>query len=472
MFRRLLPVAAFVSLTMSCWADVPPPPVNQEIGFPDISAGNWEEADCRACHQTGVPNRHHLLYGEPLPDEIDRSAIPYPEYGTDGVYNCLICHGADIVLERDCTVCHTSSPHHQIGTAAAETGECVRCHGDIVDDMDDGHYIPTYAPSLVTPAASRGTGEPLNSRGEGAGACNYCHDDDGMDPEVIRTNRSLHHATGLAHAGRCNWCHDFDLPESQQIRVCENCHGPDSLHSIQADSHNQGNVGTIVVGFEDPGYGHVGNNSDCWGCHGFQQTRSLSPLAGPMVPTIYESDGTVVTAGKETMLILTGAAFTSINGGVLFESDVVLTAADGSSVILTPDVMLEQEAIAVTIPADTAPGNYRLRAVQADGEFNALVKSNPVVVSVVPEVTISRAMARRGIVTIVGTGFGGYAKGSGTSVTGRTGAGALRGVSEATIISWSDTRIKADFRSRTPKEVTVRSVFGTDTYAIARVKRR
>jgi hypothetical protein len=191
-----------------------------------------------------------------------------------------------------------------------------------------------------------------------------------------------------------------------------------------------------------------------------------------MVPTIYESDGTVVTAGKETMLILTGAAFTSINGGVLFESDVVLAAADGSSVILTPDVMLEQEAIAVTIPADTAPGNYRLRAVQADGEFNALVKSNPVVVSVVPEVTISRAMARRGIVTIVGTGFGGYAKGSGTSVTGMTGASALRGVSEATIISWSDTRIKADFRSRTPKEVTVRSVFGTDTYAIARVKRR
>ena len=43
---------------------------------------------------------------------------------------------------RDCIVCHTSSAHHR--TPAATSGDCVSCHGDIVDNIDDGHYIPTY----------------------------------------------------------------------------------------------------------------------------------------------------------------------------------------------------------------------------------------------------------------------------------------------------------------------------------------
>jgi hypothetical protein len=41
------------------------------------------------------------------------------------------------------------------------------------------------------------------------------------------------------------------------IRVCEGCHGPDSLHNIQADSPKTP-TGTLVVGGEDAGYGHVG----------------------------------------------------------------------------------------------------------------------------------------------------------------------------------------------------------------------
>jgi hypothetical protein len=28
---------------------------------------------------------------------------------------------------------------------------CSNCHGNIVDDFDDGHYIPEYPVSLVTP---------------------------------------------------------------------------------------------------------------------------------------------------------------------------------------------------------------------------------------------------------------------------------------------------------------------------------
>ena len=55
-------------------ANVPAPPVNQLIGFDDTIFNNLTEADCRICHDdpavTGpTPNvdRHHLLYGSPLP---------------------------------------------------------------------------------------------------------------------------------------------------------------------------------------------------------------------------------------------------------------------------------------------------------------------------------------------------------------------------------------------------------------------
>ncbi len=42
-------------------ADVPAPPVNQYIGFPDVLYDDLVEADCRVCHDSGVPDRHHLL---------------------------------------------------------------------------------------------------------------------------------------------------------------------------------------------------------------------------------------------------------------------------------------------------------------------------------------------------------------------------------------------------------------------------
>ena len=42
---------------------------------------------------------------------------------------------------------------------------------------------------------------------------------------------------------------------------CEKCHGPESLHNIQADSPNANNLGSVVVGGEDAGYGHVGRDA-------------------------------------------------------------------------------------------------------------------------------------------------------------------------------------------------------------------
>jgi len=361
----------------------------------------------------------------------------------------------------------------------AQGGDCVACHGDMVDNMADGHYIPAYAPSLVTPHPSDGKGSPPNHRGNGAGACNYCHDSDNLTTPVIRSNAALHHETGLlAGYSRCNWCHLVDAGGDPvfdpakgglQMRGCEGCHGPDSLHNIQTDSPNANNVGTLVVGGEDAGYGHIGRDagpgdSDCWGCHGFEISATSTPISGPTIPTINWSDQSVVRGGKSTTLLLSGEAFTNTTAGKSYQPDVRLTASDGKSVTLQPDLVLDQANLAVTIPARTAPGNYSLRVVKGD------VASNPVVISVSPTVRVSRAIYQ-GQVTILGQGFGGYAKGSSTSVTGTVSRGSGRRATaqtvQAEVISWSNTKIVVDFGAL-PDQVTVNSVFGSASAPVSR----
>ena len=120
---------------------------------------------------------------------------------------------------------------------------------------------------------------------------------------------------------------------------------------------------------------------------------------------------------------------------------------------LTPDTIL-QDRLTVTIPATTAPGNYNLQAVKDP------FASNPVVISIVPEVVITDANIDGGTVTINGTGFAGYAADSGTSVT------ATDTTVEGPIVSWSDTTIVAAFAA-VPPEVTVQSVFGKVTSEVA-----
>jgi hypothetical protein len=447
----------FASVTM---ADVPPPPVNQTLGFDDVTFSALTEADCRVCHDSGVPDRHHMLYGQPIPDP---SIVPIPDADGDGNpdtnYGCLNCHEEDtsggvitFLVERDCTVCHnTASPHHQ--TAPADAGDCQACHGNIIDNMGDGHYIPTYGPSLVTPTRSNGDGMPLNSRGNGAGACTYCHDNDGLPTPVILTNMELHHGTNLADFGnKCVWCHDFGLPFDEQIRVCEGCHGPGSLHNIQADSPNPNNIGTLVVGGEDAGYGHVGRDagagdSDCWGCHGF--AMSSASAAGPGVPSISTSDTAVVVAGIDNQVTLTGSAFTSILSTTLYLSDVLLTDADGFGTYLTPDYITEGN-LTVTIPGSTEPGNYALQAVK-DGEA-----SNVVGISITPQVAIAEMDCSKclGTMTITGSGFAEKPAGTDETISVTEGGRPLN------IISWTEDEIAVS-GARCRGEVEVNSIYGS-----------
>jgi hypothetical protein len=164
------------------------------------------------------------------------------------------------------------------------------------------------------------------------------------------------------------------------------------------------------------------------------------------------------------MIVLDGAGFTNTTGGILYESDVRLTAAGGSSVTLEPEIILDQGTMAVTIPRNTRPGNYNMQATKAG------FVSNPAVLSVVPVVRISRAVYQ-GKVTILGSGFGGYAKGSATTVTGTittgTGRRAVTKTVTGKITSWSDTKIEADFGTL-PRDVTVNSLFGSAKATVSR----
>ena len=174
-------------------------------------------------------------------------------------------------------------------------------------------------------------------------------------------NHDTHHDTGVyrtrfgdSQRDKCAWCHKAGNPhnaggeDADAIRFCENCHGPDSLHNIQADSPNPANPGTIVVGAEDPWYGHIGIDdptgaSDCWGCHGFN--TASAPATSAVVPSLTDASAFTITAGEETILTLGGAAFTNVTGDTTWLSEVKIA---GQLIIPT---ILDQGEMSVTIPA-------------------------------------------------------------------------------------------------------------------------
>ncbi len=108
-----------------------------------------------------------------------------------------------------------------------------------------------------------------------------------MTPELdtasgvsVYNNADTHHSTGLVYLGKCTLCHDVHADADARIRQCEKCHGVKSLHNIQVDSDANG----IDPGTEAAYYGHIGNQDDCWGCHGF--TAAAAPYSGPVIPDI------------------------------------------------------------------------------------------------------------------------------------------------------------------------------------------
>jgi hypothetical protein len=234
-----------------------------------------------------------------------------------------------------------------------------------------------------------------------------------------------------------------------EIRTCENCHGMESLHSIQADSDASGD---IVVGGELAGYGHVGEDtpgadSDCWGCHGFSMGSASAPGSEVIVPTI-SSGSASITAGTDAQVVITGNA--------LKNTVIELTPALGGDVItITPwRTAARWSAFTVNVPA----GSYDMVANNA-GEKSGVVSliAKPATGITATIETISCSSCVDGDVTITGSGFGGYVASAGEYLNVTQAGAALA------IVSWTDTEIVASGYDCEGGAITVNGLFGSAT---------
>jgi hypothetical protein len=254
-------------------------------------------------------------------------------------------------------------------------------------------------------------------------------------------------------------CHGLFM-DVTNIRNCEQCHGFESLHNIQADS----NGGGIVVGGEDYGYGHIGADnpgagSDCWGCHGFGFSSTSAPGSGAITPYISSSTAEVIVAGTDKTITLSGTAFTNFAGGTEIKSNFILTAQDGSVLELNPD-QINAFSSTITIPGTTAQGNYLLTAVKDDGA----AISNPLPISIKPPIIIESQTIRstcggcKGELIITGSGFG---------ETPPAGAELYINVMQNSvplnITTWANTVITATGAVCDDSEITVNGLFGSAT---------
>ena len=497
-------------MAATSYADAPPPPANQNLAIPDGVFNNLQESDCRFCHSatppdgvpvdtTYLPDRHHALVGTTMPTLTDAP------YGTAGnPYECLSCH----VLEwntttysyelvqnfRDCLICHDQgvgepTVHH--ATELALVGDCQACHGSFVDSIAfleadgsvtpnpgqpdptaDGKYIPDYGVSLVTPWPSgkpNGDDSSTNFLDVEAGNCNYCHDGvpiydangiiDGYAQDIY-PNESTHHSTGLGFdTEKCIWCHDVNADVGLTIRQCEECHTVATLHNIQYDNAGDG----IVPNAEELGYGHIGNQWDCWGCHGSDGTALSAPMSGPVTPFIDSISQLKFTAGTDSTITLKGSAFVSsvqnpLDGSLIeLASMVTVTDSMGITTDLDPASLAPTE-MTVTIPGSLAPGNYTLQVQKGPNG------SNPKGIVISPKVAITSVKANNdGTLTVTGSGFSGYLDPvAGTSVdltriislkTGETATETCE------VLTWTDTEINARCTA-TAGSAEISSVFG------------
>lgn len=436
--RRLLSIltiaVAGLAIVGIAIAAIPPPPANQDLGIYDTVCGEFAEDDCRACHSSGVPDTHHLLV-------------------QNKGYECTDCHpvqtdsdgGTGVEVIRNCVVCHEASPHH--GAPDAVARHCSHCHGSYVDDYDDGHSIPTYTPSLITPDTSFRAKD--NATGKKWGGCEACHESDNAATPAIYSNPDTHHNLGNLSI-ECDICHGNSDEALLNIRKCEECHGVRSLHNIQYDY--TGTKGQL-------GYGHVGDNWDCTGCHAWYVAYSDAPQTGPIIPGIDKVRPSRIVAGEETVLNITGTNFLNTVGGVNYTSDVVIDTG-GENITLAPDSITDSE-IVVTVQALDS-GRYGLYVVKSE------MRSKLVTITVAPPVTIDSATINGDNVVISGSGFSEYDSSYNEylGVTVESGTGAAV---DCAIGSWSDTMIVVTCPdARAGDLATVDALYGSDSTGLSR----
>lgn len=406
--KKLYIAAAFIffGLVGIAWALVPPPPANQLIGIYDTSTNNFNESLCRNCHNTtfqgGVPTRHH--------DLINPEQKINPMTGI--VYDCLDCHvttltpdGYTLLTFRNCIDCHNGTafyanslganvsvprPHHN--TTLAQTRECgntTGCHGSIIDNVNDSHYIPQYNTSNVTPDTSY---KAYNaSSGRYWGGCEACHNGSTAISPKVNNNSDTHHNAliGVTYgmpplsggvSGGCLWCHT-NTGTTLSMRRCEECHSVKTVHNIQYNY-------TATKG--QLGFGHIGTNWDCNGCHAWYNYAAFAPFEGAIPPDMSSVTPSVLLADGQSTVV-------TIGGSNLLQDPFQTTVTVGGNKLTTTSITESQ--IVATVPPLTA-GDHVIQVAKA-GKVSRMST-----LTVVTPVSIMSAKIESGTLTIVGTGLG------------------------------------------------------------------
>lgn len=525
--RLFAAIALFLVLASLAIAVVPPPPANQNIGINDSrfdklgsSAQLPNQAGCRACHTAGVPDRHHNLLAAGKINPV-----------TGSVYACNNCHpvitgpnGQSVYLERECLDCHSglnfsrvdanataakvniSRPHH-INPANATSRNCKGCHGSFVANYNDGHYVPLYAPSLVTPEPHYKVYNATSGRYWGG--CWACHqnttanvpallDQYGTHHGAIMGNRTSNqttdprydHQTDRTSGATCNWCHttywntttnserpigypnelDFEIRNASSATDpvngtgCEKCHDVGTIHNIQynyATTNGQ------------QGYGHIGTNWDCNGCHAFWDAGDSSGFENVFVPQLASVSPGKLTTGVGATLTLSGSDFLSGTGTTNPVGAVV--SVDG--VEYTPTSVTDTE-IVVDVPGQVA-GVHNVQVVKKGdydwqtktSKLSSIVAVDPVDAVTATKVKLSKTSTK---ITITGTGFGPqpgeeYTDLGAFVTTTVVNKGKTQTVTYKLVItSWSNTQIVGTVKSANIGDpVTVKAIAGTDTINIS-----
>lgn len=453
--KILLPFAAFLLLAGIAIAIVPPPPANQFIGAYDSSVNQLVEASCRNCHTSGVPDRHHNLVAQ-------------------GEYSCNNCHpvvtgpnGQSVLLDRNCVACHNGSafyansnlvagrPHHN--STWAQGRNCKQCHGAYVDNYNDGHYIPSYNVSNVTPDTSY---KAINSTtGKKWGGCEACHEADIRSAPEILSNADSHHTTILSttQGFSCTWCHFGSGPYTgaSAVRQCETCHSVSTIHNIQRNY-------TETNG--QKGWGHIGDNWDCNGCHAYW-VAGQSGFEGAMIPNVDSINPSKLSNGIVTVVTIDGSDFLSGTG--TYTSVVVID----DTVTLTPTSITDNK-IVVSVPA-LSIGTHNVKVIK-NGDWTPKPSRLTSLTVVEPvDATLAKITKKTKTyvnVTITGTGFGPKPDLLTDPLYNEHGVWIINSgkTTKATINSWDNTKIVVSVpRASIGNVVTIKAVPGQDTINIS-----
>ncbi len=519
MFKQLLKIAIFITMagaTATAWSNIPPPPVNQNLGIPDGVMNDMTFHTCLGCHGDPVnapapvnigylPDRHHLRVDTPIGKY---SASPFPDDSTDGTHKCITCHKVDWVTEpsrplggyfkfaldpaepvfRDCMSCHEQRPgiasvHHL--TEKAQEAQCPICHGSLVNFPYGDHYIPDYRASMITPWPGDNYNEPSSPssqydppiadyNGRRTGNCEHCHfsGTDQVTGRMVPTNYETHHGTGVGQPNSgsehgCDICHDFS-PPGHTIRGCQKCHGAISLHTIEFDAKGDG----ISPGSEEPFMGHIGNAMNCNGCHiNWQITGGLpnggfgpSPQSNvtPIIEHVQVGGNNTSKTRSITATQLPESKVLSFTGSGFIST---IKTDEGSVEIVAKLVLTNKEGLTFEYePTASTPITleFTLPKDLAPGSYDVhlakrTLKSPIINLAIRPDVSVSDISCDNGEIKINGNGFINHlnTENSGTNIVN------METSEKCNIESWSDNYIITDCGSGDIGNIQINTVFGS-----------